>query len=51
MALLDDLMKRLGAAAKGVLHSGAVKVKNGISSGIDSAVKNAKQRLPSSTGP
>jgi len=44
MALLDDLLKRLGAAAKGVLHSGAVKVKSGISNGIDSAVKNAKQK-------
>ena len=44
MALLDDLLKRRGAAAKGVLHSGAVKVKSGISNGIDSAVKNAKQK-------
>lgn len=44
MALFDDLVKRLGSAASNALHSGAVKVKNGISSGIDNAVKNAKQK-------
>ena len=44
MGLLDDLLRKLGTSAQNAVHSGAVKVKNGIENGIDNAVKNAKKR-------
>ena len=44
MGLLDDLLRKLGTSAQNAVHSGAVKVKNGIENGLENAVKNAKKK-------
>lgn len=44
MSFLDELLKKLGSDARNAVNSGIVKVKSGLSKGVDNAVKKAKQK-------
>ena len=44
MGLFDDLLKKAGAMTQNAVRTGFVKAKTGISHGIDSAVKSARQK-------